>query len=252
MCTLAYLDLHVFCWFKLANKKDHIYPSNKKDHIYSNKIELNLQTLFIGGSDTSSVTLTWAICLLLKNPLVLEKAKEELDTHVGKERLVNESDIGKLVYLQAIVKETLRLYPPGPLAAPREFSENCIIGGYHVRKGTRLMLNLWKIQTDPSVWPDPLEFKPERFLTTHKVIDVRGNHFELLPFGSGRRKCPAISFGLQIVHFTLASFLHSFDILNPTPGLVDMTEEFGLANTKATPLEILIKPHLSLNCYETM
>lgn len=215
-------------------------------------IKATILTLFIGGSDTSSVTLTWAICLLLKNPVVLEKAKEELDTQVGKERPVNESDIDKLVYLQAIVKETLRLYPPGPLSGPREFSKNCIIGGYHVRKGTRLMLNLWKIQTDPGVWPDPLEFKPERFLTTHKVVDVRGNHFELLPFGSGRRKCPAISFGLQIVHFTLASFLHSFDILNPTPGLVDMTEEFGLANTKATPLEILIEPHLSLNCYEMM
>jgi len=96
------------------------------------------------------VTLTWALCLLLNNPLVMENAKEELDTQVGKERCVSESDISKLVYLQAIVKETLRLYPPGPLSRPREFSENCTLGGYHVIKETRLITNLWKIQTDPS------------------------------------------------------------------------------------------------------
>ena len=138
--------------------------------------------------------------MLLRNPLILEKAKEELDAQVGKERCVRKSDIDKLVYLQAIVIETLRLYLPGPLCVPREFSENCSLGEYDVRKGTRLILNLWKIHTDPNVWSNPLEFKPERFLTTHKDVDVRGNHFELLPFGSGRRKCPRISYGLQMVH----------------------------------------------------
>jgi cytochrome P450 len=188
----------------------------------------------------------------MKNPQAMEKVKEELDIQVGKERCVRESDIGNLVYLQAIVKETLRLYPPGPLSAPREFSMNCNLGGYHVIKGTRLITNLWKIHTDPNVWTDPLQFIPERFLNNHKYLDVRGHHFELLPFGGGRRICPGISFALQMVHLTLASFLHSFDILNSTPELVDMNEEFGLTNTKAIPLEILVKPCLSLNCYEIL
>ncbi|KAJ1390454.1 Cytochrome P450 [Sesbania bispinosa] len=215
-------------------------------------IKATTLTLILGGTDTSSVTLTWALCLLLRNPLVLERAKEELDIQVGKERCVTESDISKLVYLQAIVKETLRLYPPGPLSGPREFSENCTLSGYNVRKGTRLIVNLWKIQTDPSVWSDPLEFKPERFLTTHKDVDVKGSHFELSPFGYGRRICPGISFALPMVHLTLASFLHSFKILNPSTELVDMTETFGLTNTKASPLEILVKPRFSPNCYEIM
>ncbi|XP_058753855.1 cytochrome P450 82A3-like [Vicia villosa] len=216
-------------------------------------IKATILTLFTGGTDSSSVTLTWALCLLLKNPLAMKKAKEELDTHIGKERHVNESDISKLVYIQAIVKETLRLHPPAPLSGPHEFSENCTLGGYHVKKGTRLITNLWKIHTDPNVWPDPLEFRPERFLTTHKNVDVRGKYFELLPFGSGRRMCPGISFGLQMVHYSLASFLHSFDILNPTTSeLVDMAEVFGLTNSKATPLEVLVKPRLSLSCYEIM
>ncbi|KAK7266233.1 hypothetical protein RIF29_18875 [Crotalaria pallida] len=215
-------------------------------------IKATTLALILGGTDTSSVTLTWALCLLLKNPHILKKAKEELDTQIGKERFINESDINKLEYLQAIVKETLRLYPPGPLSGPREFTEDCTLGGYHVREGTQLITNLWKIQTDPSIWSNPLEFKPERFLTTHKEVDVRGHHFELIPFGSGRRICPGISFGLQMIHLTLASFLHSFEILNASNDPIDMTENLGMSNTKVTPLEILIKPDLSPYCYETV
>ncbi|KAK4557215.1 hypothetical protein RGQ29_007114 [Quercus rubra] len=203
-------------------------------------------TMIAGGSDTSTVTLTWTIALLLNNHPVLKKVQDELDVQVGRERIVNESDISKLVYLQAIVKETLRLYPTARLAGPREFTENCIIGGYHVPKGTRLITNVWKIQTDPRIWSDPLEFKPERFLTTHKNVDVRGQNFELLPFGSGRRVCPGISFALQMVHLALASFLHMYDISIPSDAKVDMTETVGLTNNKATPLEVLIKPRLHL------
>ncbi|KAL2334968.1 hypothetical protein Fmac_016181 [Flemingia macrophylla] len=124
-------------------------------------------------------------------------------------RMVTESDTNKLVYLHVVVKESLRLFPPTPIML-REFREDCTLGGYHVKKGTRLMKNLWKIQTDPKVWPEPLKFKPERFLTTHKNVDFKGRNFELLAFGSGRRICPGISFALRATHFTLANLLHSF------------------------------------------
>lgn len=215
-------------------------------------IKSTVLALIVGATDTNSTALTWAICLILRNPLILEKAKAELDIQVGKEKCVCESDINKLTYLQAIVKETLRLYTPNPLSVPREFTEDCIISGYNVKKGTRLIPNLWKIHTDGNVWSDPFEFKPERFLTTHKDIDIWGHHFELLPFGSGRRICPGISFGLQVVHLTLASILHSFEILNPSNEPIDMTENFGLTNNKATPLEVLIKPRLPSHCYGSM
>jgi cytochrome P450 len=187
----------------------------------------------------------------LNNRHVLKKAQEELDIEVGKERIVNVSDIDKLVFLQAIVKETLRLYPPAPLSTPREFSEDCIIGGYQVPKGTRLITNIWKIQTDPRVWSDPLKFDPERFLTTHKHVDVKGigQHFELIPFGSGRRACPGASFALQMLHLALASFLHMFEISSPSNAPVDMSERFGLTNIKATPLDVLITPRLCSELY---
>ncbi|XP_029125722.1 cytochrome P450 82A4-like [Cajanus cajan] len=171
----------------------------------------------------------------------------ELDIQVGKKRCICESDLNKLTYFQATVKETLRLYPPAPLSTPREITEDCTISGFNVKKGTRLITNLWKINTDLNVWSDPLEFKPERFLTTYKDIDMKGQHFELLPFGSGRRICPGITFGLQIVHFSLAILLHSFEILESPTEPIDMTETLGITYNKATPLKILIKPRLSPN-----
>ena len=211
-----------------------------------------MQILIAGEVDTTSVTLVWAITRLLNNPHVLKEAQNELDKKVGRERHVKESDISNLVYIQAIVKETLRLNPPGPLSGPREFTEDCTIAGYNVKKGTRLITNFWKIQTDPSIWTDPMKFIPERFLTTHKDVDVRGQHFELIPFGSGRRICPGISFSLQMIHTILVSFLHCFEISNPSDEPIDMTEVFGLIIKKARPLEVLIKPRLSSMLYESM
>ncbi|KAL3372014.1 hypothetical protein AABB24_008518 [Solanum stoloniferum] len=201
--------------------------------------------MLAGGSDTIIVALTWTLSLLLNNPHVRQKA-QELDIQVGKNKLVDESHINSLVYLQAIAKESLRLYPPGPLSAPHESIEDCIVGGYNIPKGTRVLFNLWKIQRDPTVWPEPDLFKPKRFLTTHKDIDVKGNHFELIPFGAGRRICPGISSTLVLLHLTLANVLHAFEITRPSDEPIDMTASFG---TKTTPLEVLIAPRLSPDLY---
>ncbi|KAJ4834505.1 hypothetical protein Tsubulata_938807 [Turnera subulata] len=206
-------------------------------------------SLLSGGSDTMPTALTWAVSLLLNNSLTLKKAQEELDLQVGKQRKVAESDIKNLVYIQAIIKETFRLYPVVPLSGPREAIEDCIVDGYRVRKGTRLMVNIWKIQRDPMYWKDPLAFQPERFLTTNADIDVRGQHFELLPFGSGRRSCPGGSFSLQALHLTLARLLHSFDLKTSGDFPIDMTETPGVNVPKATPLQILIPPRLPTELY---
>ncbi|KAE8675296.1 Cytochrome P450 82A3 [Hibiscus syriacus] len=205
--------------------------------------------LILGGSDTTAGTMTWAISLLLKHRDMLRKAQEELDFHVGQERAVDDSDIKNLVYLQAIIKETLRLYPAGPLLGPREAMNDCTIAGYHVPANTRLIVNVWKIQRDSRVWPDPSAFIPERFLTSHADTDVRGQQFELIPFGSGRRSCPGASFALQVLHLTLARFLHAFELTTPSNQQVDMTESPGLTIPKATPLDVLLKPRLPANVY---
>ncbi|KAK7283332.1 hypothetical protein RIF29_12774 [Crotalaria pallida] len=212
-------------------------------------IKATCLALLIAGTDTSTGTLTWALSLLLNNKEALNKAIHELDTQIGKDRLPLESDTKNLTYLQAIIKETLRLYPPAPLNLPHESWEDCTVGGYHVPTGTRLLTNISKIQRDPLLYPDPLEFRPERFLTTHKHVDLRGHHFELIPFGAGRRMCSGLSLALQIMQLTLANLLHGFDIATLDGGQVDMLELVGLTNIKASPLEVILTPRLSPKVY---
>ncbi|KAL6315464.1 hypothetical protein AAG906_000756 [Vitis piasezkii] len=185
-------------------------------------------------TDTITIGLVWALSLLLNNSHALKKFQQELDLHVGKERQVDESGMKKLVYLNAVVKETLCLYPVVPLSAPHESVEQCTVGGYHVRMARRLMTNIWKIHRDP---------RPERFLTSHKDGDVRGQHFEFIPFGSGRR------IPLQVMELALSSLIHGFDLSTISNDPVDMSESIGLTNLKATPLEVLLHPRLSSHLY---
>lgn len=194
--------------------------------------------------------MTWALALLLNNREALKKAQQEIDEHVGRDRQVNEADMKNLVYLQAILKETLRLYPGLPLLAPHQSSKDCTVGGYHVPGGTQLLVNVSKIQRDPNVWSEPSEFRPERFLTTHQNVDVRGQNFELIPFGSGRRMCPGIWFSLQVMMLTLAALLHGFDIETSSDEPVDMRGTTGLAYLKASPLDVLLTPRLPSEVYQ--
>ncbi|KAK7309241.1 hypothetical protein RJT34_05805 [Clitoria ternatea] len=214
-------------------------------------IKATCLNLILAGGDTTMVALTWALSLLVNNPMELKKAQDELDTHVGRDRKVEESDITKLVYLQAIMKESMRLCPPSPLITLRAAKEDCTFsGGYHIPAGTQLIVNNWKIHRDGSVWDDPLVFKPERFLTSHKDVDVRGQNYDLFPFGSGRRVCPGTSLALRMIHIALARLLQSFNVASPSNQAVDMTESIGLTNLKATPLEVLLTPRLDAKLYE--
>ncbi|XP_038899207.1 cytochrome P450 CYP82D47-like [Benincasa hispida] len=208
-------------------------------------------TLISGATDTMTVTITWAISLLLNNQEALKGVQEELDNHVGNKRLVDESDISKLEYLQAVIKETLRLYPAGPLSGARKVSQDCTIGGYNVAAGTHLITNIWKIQRDPRVWPEPSKFKPERFLSSHNYnhIDVKGQHFELCPFGYGRRSCPGLGISLLMTPLVLASLIHSFELRTRCDEPVDMAANLGLTMHRVNPLHVLVKPRLLATAY---
>ncbi|KAH9621668.1 hypothetical protein KSS87_013991 [Heliosperma pusillum] len=201
---------------------------------------------FLAGTQSIAVTLIWALSLLLNNKEAMKNAQAEIDKIVGKERRVNESDIKDMIYLEAVLKETLRLYPPGPLSFPRESVEDCTVNNYHIPAGTQLFVNLYKIQRDPEVWPNPSEFLPERFLTTHKDYDVKGN-FAFAPFGSGRRICPGITFSMKFMMLTLATLLHGFEISTPSDEPVDTSVSFGLTSLKITPLDVILVPRLPEN-----
>jgi len=163
--------------------------------------------------------------------------------------MVDISDLKKLKYIHCIIMETLRLYPAAPLNLVHESMEDCTVGGYHVPTGTRLLTNISKLQRDPFIYPHPSEFRPERFLTTHKDVDIKGRHFQLIPFGAGRRKCPGVYFGFQVIELTLATLLHGFLVATPGGKPVDMLEQVSLTNSKASPLEVILTPRLSSHLY---
>ncbi|KAL3533881.1 hypothetical protein ACH5RR_007402 [Cinchona calisaya] len=201
--------------------------------------------VFTGGSDTSAIAVEWALAELINHPNIMEKVAQEIDFVVGKNRLVQESDIPKLPYLQAVVKESLRLHPPGGSFIVRESSEHCNIEGYHIPAKTRLLVNVWAIYRDPKYWENPLEFQPERFLTEDQgslkgQFDVRGQHYHFLPFGSGRRGCPGISLALQVVQTSLAAMVQCFQWKvvdgKGNNGTIDMEEGKGATLPRAHPL----------------
>ncbi|GJT01790.1 cytochrome P450 [Tanacetum coccineum] len=197
---------------------------------------LNLLT---AGTDTSSATMEWAFSLLLNHPDILNKAQKEIDSHVGRTRLIDESDLSSLPYLCCILNETLRMYPAGPLLGPHESSDDCVIGGYHIPRGTMLLVNQWAIHHDPNLWSDPERFHPERF----EGIGGRGE-FRFMPFGFGRRSCPGEGLAMRMVGLTLGLLLQSFDWERISEDMVDMTEGHGLTMPKFQPLVAKCRPRL--------
>ncbi|RDX95624.1 Geraniol 8-hydroxylase, partial [Mucuna pruriens] len=193
--------------------------------------------LFIAGSDTSGSTSEWAMAELLRNPEVMEKARKELIQVIGTSNEVKETDIPRLPYIQAIVKETLRLHPPVPLLLPYIAAHHVEVSGYTIHKGNQVLINAWSIGRNPQFWNDPLLFQPERFLRSN--VDFKGRDFEYLPFGGGRRICPGLPLANRMITLMLASFVHSFEWELPqgiTHQTLDMTEQYGITLKKLSPL----------------
>ncbi len=206
----------------------------------------------VAGADSISTTVEWALFELIRHPHIAKKAQDELDDVVGHERMADQHDFTQLKYLQAVEKETFRLHPPGPLLLPHESVEACQVGGYHVPAKTRIFVNVWAVHRHPSAYENPLDFIPER--SVGSGIGMHGMDFQLLPFGSGRRMCPAINFGLFMVQSTLAKLLHSFTWTLPggeNPEDIDMGEVFGVTTPKAIPLQAVATARLPLHLYAT-
>ncbi|CAN1776210.1 Cytochrome P450 81Q32 [Linum perenne] len=198
-----------------------------------------IMVLLSAGTETSSNTVEWALSLLLKHPHTLKAAQLEIDTLVGTERLVEETDLGKLHYLQGIINETMRKYPALPLLVPHESSEECVVGGYKVPSGTILLVNSWAIHNDAKIWDDPDEFKPERF-------EEGGGRdgLKFMAFGYGRRSCPGEGLGMRMVSLTLAALIQCFEW--EIDHEVDMSEETGFTMAKALPLKVKSRPRYAM------
>ncbi|XP_028960446.2 flavonoid 3'-monooxygenase CYP75B137-like [Malus domestica] len=201
-----------------------------------------LMDMVVGGTDTSSNTIEFAMAEIMSKSEMMEKAQQELEDVVGKHNIVEESHIDKLPYLQAVMKETLRLHPALPLLVPHCPSETCIVGEYTIPKRSRIFINVWAIHRDPSIWENPLEFNPKRFLDSK--WDYSGKDFNYFPFGSGRRICAGIAMAERMVMHSLATLLLSFDWKLPKGEKLDLSEKFGIVLKKKIPLIAIPTPRL--------
>ncbi|CAL5409919.1 unnamed protein product [Camellia sinensis] len=186
--------------------------------------------MILAGTDTSSVTIGCAMSLLVNHPEILKKARVEIDTPVGQDRLIDEPNISKLHYFQAIISKTFRLFPVAPLLLPHVSSDDCTIGGFTVPRGT-----MWAIHRDPKIWNDSTSFKLERF----EGGKVEGH--KLMPFGMGRRACPGPGLAQRVVGLALGSLIQCFEWERVTEEVVDLMEGIGLTMPKVGPLEALCK-----------
>ncbi|KAK8978141.1 hypothetical protein V6N11_062936 [Hibiscus sabdariffa] len=149
-------------------------------------------------------------------------------------------DISKMNYLKCVVKETLRLHPVAPLLVPRQTSASVELGEYYIPSNTTVLINAWAIQRDPEWWENPEEFMPGRF--EHSNVDFKGEDFQFIPFGAGRRSCPGLQFGVASIEHMIANLVYWFDWKLADGEIAenfDMSEVYGLAVTRKTPLHVL-------------
>ncbi|AEE83259.1 cytochrome p450-like protein [Arabidopsis thaliana] len=201
-------------------------------------LKLIIWDMFLAGTATSLSFLEWAMTELMRNPKVMKKLQEEIRSSSRQGLFVTEKEAEKMDYLQAVIKEALRLRPPAPLMVPRVFSEDVTLKGYNIPAGTQVIINAWAIQRDTTTWGiDAEEFRPERHLDS--ILDFQGQDFKFIPFGSGKRICPGIGFTSALIGVTLANIVKRFNWrmdVEPQRVQHDLTEATGLVVFRKFPL----------------
>ncbi|KAG5616873.1 hypothetical protein H5410_016697 [Solanum commersonii] len=247
--TEIYQNQLINIWGEIVKEKRQAISCSSSDFLdvmidsgFSDlQINILLMELISAGSDTTTSTIEWAMAELLRNKGAMHKLQAELTSKIGENDIITESNITELPYLATCVKETLRIHPPTPFLIPRRAPETCKIMHYTIPKNSRLFVNVWAIGRDSNTWEDALSFRPERFLDSN--VDFRGQDFEFIPFGAGRRICPGLPFARQEVHLILASLIHHFEWSLPNgedPMQMDMKEKFGITLQKAKSLLVVL------------
>lgn len=201
-----------------------------------------IMDIMVGGTSVTSTTVEWVMAELMHRPEIMQRTQEELEAVVGRDQLVDESHVSKLHYLRAVIKESLRLHAVVPLLVPRVPSEPCVVAGYFIPKGARVVTNVWAIHMDPRVWDDPLEFRPERFLAANSVRE-----FSFFPFGSGRRRCAGLPLVERMLPLVVATLLHAFEWRLPQGVKFDLCERPGVTLTKERPVLAIPTPRISIS-----
>ncbi|XP_028799772.1 cytochrome P450 71D10-like [Neltuma alba] len=212
-------------------------------HICDDTIKSIIQDMFFGATETTATILEWAMAELLRNPETMKEAQAEVRKVFGNKGYVEETELHKLKYTDAVIKEILRLHPPLPLLVPRENFETWEINGYKIPSNSRIIVNAWALGRDPKYWNEVEKFQPQRFLDPSTDYNFKGTNHQYIPFGSGRRICPGSSFGYAVIDLAIAKLLYHFDWKLPDgmkPEDLDMEETFG--NTASRKNHLCVVP----------
>ncbi|KAJ8416525.1 hypothetical protein AAFF_G00358130 [Aldrovandia affinis] len=172
-------------------------------------IQEEVDTFMFEGHDTTAASMNWTLYLLGSHPEEQRKVQQELQEVFGSsDRPVGADDLRRLRYLECVIKESLRLFPAVPLFA-RRICEDCHINGFKVPKGINAIIIPYALHRDPRYFPDPEEFRPERFLPDNSI----GRHpFAFIPFSAGLRNCIGQRFALMEEKVVLAWVLRNFSV----------------------------------------
>lgn len=186
------------------------------------EVKLTTASLYTGGADTTVATLSSFCLAMILHPEVQKKAQEEIDRIVGVDRLPSFSDRANLPYVDAMVKESLRWHPIGPMGLPHTSTQEDEYNGYLIPKGAMLLQNIWLFTHDPDTYPNPMRFKPERFVQTDDhTAELDPSRYV---FGFGRRICPGRVLADQSIYLTIAQMLAVFTFSKPDG--VEVAPEF--------------------------
>lgn len=215
---------------KISCAIDHIIDAQMKGEISEENVLYIVENINVAAIETTLWSMEWAIAELVNHPTVQSKIREEISA-VLKGEQVTESNLHELPYLQATVKETLRLHTPIPLLVPHMNLEEAKLGAFTIPKESKVVVNAWWLANNPAWWKNPEEFRPERFFEEEGGTEaVAGGKvdFRFLPFGMGRRSCPGIILALPILGLVIAKLVTSFE-MKPPPGTqkIDVNEKGG-------------------------
>ena len=205
----------------------------------------------IATVDNPSNAVEWALAEMINQPEILEKAIEELDRVVGKERLVEESDFSQLNYIKACAREAFRLHPIAPFNVPHVSISDTTVANYFIPKGSHVLLSRFGVGRNPKTWPDEtLKFKPERHLKEDgSEVVLTENDLKFISFSTGRRGCLGVTLGTSMTVMLFARLLQGFTwTAPPNESKIDLSEaEDCLALAK--PLIAVAKPRLAKHVY---
>ncbi|KAJ4879181.1 hypothetical protein Rs2_36235 [Raphanus sativus] len=205
-------------------------PAERGGELKDEEIVTLCSEIVSAGTDTSATTLEWALLHLVTDQNIQEKLYEEVVGVVGKNGVVEEDDVAKMPYLEAIVKETLRRHPPGHFLLSHAAVKDTELGGYDIPSGAYVEFYTAWVTENPEIWSDPGKFRPDRFLAGGDGVNAdwtgtRG--VTMLPFGAGRRICPAWSLGILHINLMLARMIHSFKWIPVPDSPPDPTETYA-------------------------